>query len=144
MNQRQNVKAESKCKLCLWGWPAGRWFKVEIVSCTAFNPVETSCSRSYIRHFSAIVLSFVQDVGSKSQNLMTSVTIHFMHQFELLHQSKSSQVLIQFQVTGLTLAIVGFGLGIASFRGSHFSFAHGAIGLDIMLAGLYQPLNAAL
>jgi len=46
-------------------------------------------------------------------------------------------------VTGLTLAIVGFGLGIASFRGSHFSFAHGAIGLDIMLAGLYQPLNAA-
>eukprot|EP00794_Sanderia_malayensis_P016710 gene16708-18404_t len=43
---------------------------------------------------------------------------------------------------GLVIAIAGFILGIISVRGNHFSFAHGAIGLDIMLAGIYQPLNA--
>eukprot|EP00112_Aurelia_sp_Birch-Aquarium-sp1_P010575 Seg2253.7 transcript_id=Seg2253.7/GoldUCD/mRNA.D3Y31 product="Cytochrome b561 DM13 and DOMON domain-containing protein" protein_id=Seg2253.7/GoldUCD/D3Y31 len=45
-------------------------------------------------------------------------------------------------VLGLVFAIIGLSLGIVSTRGKHFSSAHGVIGLDVMLAGLYQPLNA--
>ena len=51
---------------------------------------------------------------------------------------------LPFQVLGLVLAIIGLSLGIVSVRGKHFSSAHGVIGLDVMLAGLYQPLNAIL
>eukprot|EP01064_Diplonema_japonicum_P028918 TRINITY_DN454_c1_g1_i1.p1 TRINITY_DN454_c1_g1~~TRINITY_DN454_c1_g1_i1.p1 ORF type:complete len:547 (+),score=114.30 TRINITY_DN454_c1_g1_i1:45-1685(+) len=43
---------------------------------------------------------------------------------------------------GLLLAIIGFGLIIPSVQSKHFMFAHGGIGLAVMIVGLLQPLNA--
>eukprot|EP00051_Salpingoeca_urceolata_P003091 m.55113 g.55113 ORF g.55113 m.55113 type:complete len:565 (+) comp12506_c0_seq3:185-1879(+) len=49
---------------------------------------------------------------------------------------------VRLQVLGLILALVGFGLAIASVEGNHFSFAHGGFGLAIMIAGVVNFLGA--
>ncbi|KAJ9473033.1 Cytochrome b561 [Diplonema papillatum] len=43
---------------------------------------------------------------------------------------------------GLLFAVVGFGLIVPSPLSNHFQFAHGAIGLVVMLFGILQPANA--
>ncbi|XP_013403073.1 actin-fragmin kinase isoform X2 [Lingula anatina] len=48
------------------------------------------------------------------------------------------------QSTGLFFALAGFICAIVSVRFDHFSFAHGIIGLIIMILGLLQPLNALI
>ncbi|KAK3711397.1 hypothetical protein QZH41_013506, partial [Actinostola sp. cb2023] len=45
------------------------------------------------------------------------------------------------QVSGLLFAIAGFVCAVMSVPFDHFKFAHGAIGLDVMIVGLLQPLN---
>lgn len=47
-----------------------------------------------------------------------------------------------FQVSGLILSFLGFVLGIVSVQFDHFKFAHGAIGIIVMLLGISQPFNA--
>lgn len=47
-----------------------------------------------------------------------------------------------FQVSGLVLSFIGFVLGIVSVQFDHFKFAHGAIGIIVMLLGVSQPFNA--
>ena len=51
---------------------------------------------------------------------------------------------IFFQATGLILAFLGFICAIVSVPFDHFKFAHGGLGLVIMIIGLGQPLNAFL
>lgn len=46
------------------------------------------------------------------------------------------------QVSGLVLSFIGFVLGIVSVQFDHFKFAHGAIGIIVMLLGTSQPFNA--
>ncbi|XP_028399643.1 uncharacterized protein LOC114523035 isoform X2 [Dendronephthya gigantea] len=46
------------------------------------------------------------------------------------------------QVSGLIVSIFGFAFAVVSVPFSHFMFAHGGIGLLIMIIGLLQPLNA--
>lgn len=46
------------------------------------------------------------------------------------------------QVSGLLLALAGFICAIMSVPFDHFKFAHGGLGLVIMIIGLTQPLNA--
>src|SRR5690606_27551325 len=46
------------------------------------------------------------------------------------------------QMVGLLFAVIGFAFGIASVQSKHFSFAHGALGLIIMILGISQPINA--
>lgn len=46
------------------------------------------------------------------------------------------------QVSGLVLSFIGFVLGIVSVQFDHFKFAHGAIGILVMLLGTSQPFNA--
>ena len=48
------------------------------------------------------------------------------------------------QVTGLIVAFLGFIFAIVSVPFDHFMFAHGGLGLFIMILGLFQPLNAFL
>ncbi|XP_078331514.1 uncharacterized protein LOC111130385 [Crassostrea virginica] len=49
-----------------------------------------------------------------------------------------------FQVSGLVLSLVGLVTGIVSVQFDHFKFAHGAIGIVVMLLGLSQPFNALI
>eukprot|EP00754_Rhynchopus_humris_P044739 Rhum_TRINITY_DN4364_c0_g1::Rhum_TRINITY_DN4364_c0_g1_i1::g.13851::m.13851 len=45
---------------------------------------------------------------------------------------------------GLLFSTVGFGAIIASVSNKHFSFAHGGLGLAVMLLAYLQPLNAVI
>ena len=49
-----------------------------------------------------------------------------------------------FQVSGLIFAFGGLICAIVSVPFDHFKFAHGGLGLAIMIIGLTQPLNALL
>ncbi|XP_060068247.1 uncharacterized protein LOC132548400 [Ylistrum balloti] len=49
---------------------------------------------------------------------------------------------VSFQVSGLLLATVGVVFAVISVQSKHFMFAHGAIGLLVMLLGFLQPVNA--
>ncbi|XP_062595774.1 uncharacterized protein LOC134257148 [Saccostrea cucullata] len=49
-----------------------------------------------------------------------------------------------FQVSGLVLSVIGLVMGIVAVQFDHFKFAHGAIGIIIMLLGLSQPFNALI
>lgn len=42
----------------------------------------------------------------------------------------------------MILSFLGFVLGIVSVQFDHFKFAHGAIGIIVMLLGISQPFNA--
>eukprot|EP00294_Goniomonas_avonlea_P001002 CAMPEP_0114546554 /NCGR_PEP_ID=MMETSP0114-20121206/3994_1 /TAXON_ID=31324 /ORGANISM="Goniomonas sp, Strain m" /LENGTH=559 /DNA_ID=CAMNT_0001731053 /DNA_START=8 /DNA_END=1687 /DNA_ORIENTATION=+ len=46
------------------------------------------------------------------------------------------------QVAGLVIATAGLVLGGLSTAGGHFAFAHGAIGIVIMILGISQPIGA--
>lgn len=46
------------------------------------------------------------------------------------------------QVSGLLLAIAGFICAIISVPFDHLKFAHGGLGVVIMIIGVTQPLNA--
>ena len=48
------------------------------------------------------------------------------------------------QVSGLAFALAGFICGVRSVRFDHFKFAHGGLGLFIMIIGLQQPFNALI
>ena len=49
-----------------------------------------------------------------------------------------------FQVTGLVLTIAGLICAFISVPFDHLKFAHGALGIIIMIIGVGQPLNAAV
>jgi hypothetical protein len=49
-----------------------------------------------------------------------------------------------FQVSGLIVSLIGFAFAVVSVPFDHFMFAHGGLGLVIMIIGLLQPLNAFL
>ena len=53
-------------------------------------------------------------------------------------------VFLLWQVSGLLVSIAGFICAIVSVPFDHLKFAHGGIGLAIMIAGLLQPINAFL
>lgn len=46
------------------------------------------------------------------------------------------------QVSGLVLAIAGLICAVESVPFDHLKFAHGGLGVAIMVIGLTQPLNA--
>ncbi len=46
------------------------------------------------------------------------------------------------QVSGLVLALAGFICAIVSVPFDHLKFAHGGLGVAIMIIGVTQPLNA--
>ena len=48
------------------------------------------------------------------------------------------------QISGLLFAIGGFICGVKSVRFDDFKFAHGGLGLFIMIVGLLQPFNAII
>eukprot|EP00041_Stephanoeca_diplocostata_P024637 m.630443 g.630443 ORF g.630443 m.630443 type:complete len:556 (-) comp22566_c0_seq2:454-2121(-) len=45
-------------------------------------------------------------------------------------------------MTGLGLSLLGFIFGVASVKSNHFSFTHGLLGIEIMILGIGQPINA--
>ncbi|XP_069132521.1 kelch domain-containing protein 4-like [Argopecten irradians] len=49
---------------------------------------------------------------------------------------------VSFQVLGLIIAAIGIVFAILSVQSKHFTFAHGSIGIAVMILGLQQPLNA--
>ncbi|XP_021360756.1 kelch domain-containing protein 4-like isoform X1 [Mizuhopecten yessoensis] len=49
---------------------------------------------------------------------------------------------VSFQVIGLVLATIGTVFAVLSVQSQHFMFAHGIIGIVVMLLGLLQPFNA--
>ena len=60
-------------------------------------------------------------------------------------ENNDALTLIMFyQMSGLLVAIAGFICAVVSVPFGHFKFAHGALGLDIMLIGVFQPINAFL
>ena len=46
------------------------------------------------------------------------------------------------QMTGLLFAIIGLIFGFLSVQSKHLSFAHGAIGIVMMIIAILQPINA--
>ncbi|XP_048580915.1 uncharacterized protein LOC5512598 isoform X2 [Nematostella vectensis] len=48
------------------------------------------------------------------------------------------------QVSGLVFAIGGFACAVVSVPFDHLMFAHGSLGLAIMIMGILQPLNAII
>ena len=48
------------------------------------------------------------------------------------------------QISGLLFAIGGFICAVMSVGFDHFKFAHGGLGLVIMILGILQPLNAVI
>ena len=50
--------------------------------------------------------------------------------------------MVFFQLFGLALGLAGAVTGYISVRSHHFSFAHGIIGLIVIVMGALQPLIA--
>ena len=59
-----------------------------------------------------------------------------------IQQSNLTECCFLLQVSGLVLALAGFICAIYSVPFDHLKFAHGGLGLAIMIIGLTQPLNA--
>lgn len=51
---------------------------------------------------------------------------------------------VALQIIGQICSIAGFIMAVLSVQSRHFGFAHGILGLVVVILGLLQPINAVL